>query len=73
MVAQALRNRVSLTSAMAVRGSRKVRAATVIINRDVPGNCTVVGAPGRIVKRDGSHTDEPLPVAHYQHGANRNA
>ena len=32
-VAQALRSRVSLTSRMAVRGSRKVRAATVIISQ----------------------------------------
>jgi serine O-acetyltransferase len=47
----------------------KIGAASVVINRDVPPNCTVVGAPGHIVKRDGQHTDEPLPVAHYQHRA----
>lgn len=45
----------------------KIGATTVIINRDVPPNCTVVGAPGRIVKRDGMHTNEPLPLAHYKH------
>jgi serine O-acetyltransferase len=45
----------------------KIGAATVIINRDVPANCTVVGAPGRIVKRDGMHTNESLPLAHYKH------
>jgi serine O-acetyltransferase len=45
----------------------KIGATSVIINRDVPANCTVVGAPGRIVKRDGMHTSEPLPVAHYKH------
>ncbi len=45
----------------------KIGANTVIINRDVPPNCTVVGDPGRIVKRNNQHTNEPLPFAHYQH------
>jgi hypothetical protein len=36
----------------------------------VPSNCTVVGDPGRIVKRAGRHTNEPLPQAHYRHTAN---
>ncbi len=45
----------------------KIGATTVIINRDVPPNCTVVGDPGKIVKRNGIHTDEPLPLAHYKH------
>ncbi len=31
----------------------KIGARTVIINRDVPANCTVVGAPGKIVRKDG--------------------
>jgi serine O-acetyltransferase len=31
----------------------KVGAETFIINRDVPDNCTVVGAPGVIVRKDG--------------------
>ena len=48
----------------------RIGATTVIINRDVPPNCTVVGAPGRIVKRDGMHTNEPLPLAHYKHRDN---
>jgi len=48
----------------------KIGATTVVINRDVPPNCTVVGDPGRIVKRDGKHTNEPLPIAHYQHRNN---
>jgi serine O-acetyltransferase len=47
----------------------KIGATTVIINRDVPPNCTVVGDPGRIVKRDGRHTNEPLPMAHYKHSS----
>ena len=48
----------------------KIGATTVIINRDVPSNCTVVGDPGRIVKRAGRHTNEPLPQAHYRHAGN---
>jgi serine O-acetyltransferase len=35
--------------------------ANAVITRDVPSNCTVVGVPGRIVKRDGKRVDEPLP------------
>ncbi|UCG51313.1 MAG: serine acetyltransferase [Candidatus Latescibacterota bacterium] len=31
----------------------RVGAETFIINRDVPDNCTVVGAPGVIVRKDG--------------------
>ena len=45
----------------------KIGANTTIINRDVPSNCTVVGSPGYIVKRDGQHTHSPLPPAHYKH------
>jgi len=51
----------------------KIGAASVVINRDVPPGCTVVGAPARVVKRRGAPTSEPLPVAHYQHKANRTA
>jgi hypothetical protein len=36
----------------------------------VPPDCTVVGDPGRIVKRKGRHTNEPLPQAHYRHSEN---
>ncbi len=43
----------------------KIGAETVIINRDVPPNTTVVGAPGMIVKRDGRKVTEKLPLAHY--------
>ena len=31
----------------------KIGAETVIINHDVPDNCTVVGSPGRIVRLNG--------------------
>ncbi|MCF7803498.1 MAG: serine O-acetyltransferase [Candidatus Marinimicrobia bacterium] len=43
----------------------KVGAETVVINRDIPTNCTVVGAPGKIVKRNGKHVHEDLPEAEY--------
>jgi serine O-acetyltransferase len=43
----------------------KVGAESVIINRDVPAGCTVVGAPAVIVKRGGIHVKEPLPVSAY--------
>ncbi|MCK5739943.1 serine acetyltransferase [bacterium] len=45
----------------------KIGANTTIINRDVPSNCTVAGCPGHIVRRDGKHTHDPLPQAHYKH------
>ncbi|MFH1688917.1 MAG: serine O-acetyltransferase EpsC [Candidatus Eisenbacteria bacterium] len=63
----------TLLGPIEVGSNAKIGAAAVVINRDVPSDCTVVGAPGRIVKRDGRHADEPLPVAHYQHKMNRNA
>ena len=43
----------------------RIGAETVIINRDVPANCSVVGAPGMIVKREGKKVHEKLPLAHY--------
>jgi hypothetical protein len=50
-----------------VGDNAKIGATTVIINRDVPPNCTVVGTPGHIVKRDGKCVNEPLPLARYKH------
>lgn len=50
-----------------VGDNTKIGATAVIINRDVPPNCTVVGTPGRIVKRNGNKTNEALPLAHYKH------
>ena len=43
----------------------KIGAETVIINHDVPDNCTAVGAPARIVKMEGQHVDLPLPPSAY--------
>lgn len=38
--------------------------ANAVVNKDIPPNCTVVGIPGRIVRRDGERleTDEAVPV-----------
>jgi len=43
----------------------RVGAEAVVINRDVPPNCSVVGSPATIVKRDGRKVHEPLPVSVY--------
>lgn len=58
----------TLLGPIKVGDNSKIGATSVVINRDVPPNCTVVGAPGRIVKRNGIHIDEPLPLAHYRNG-----
>ncbi|MBS3136561.1 serine acetyltransferase [Candidatus Woesearchaeota archaeon] len=38
----------------------KIGAETFIMNHDVPDSCTVVGAPGRIVRMNGQKVDMPL-------------
>jgi len=43
----------------------KIGAEAVVINRDIPSNCSVVGAPGRIVKLDGKRVDMKLERADY--------
>ena len=46
----------------------KIGAESVIINRDVPADCTVVGTPGKIVKRGNRRVApaEPLPLSEYR-------
>ena len=34
--------------------------ANSVVVKDVPPNCTIVGVPGRIIKRNGMRVDEPL-------------
>jgi serine O-acetyltransferase len=60
----------TLLGPIKIGDNTKIGATTVIINRDVPPNCTVVGTPGRIVKREGRCIDEALPLAHYKHNNN---
>lgn len=55
----------TLLGPIEVGSDAKIGATAVVINRDVPSGCTVVGAPGKIVKRGGVYADAPLPVAHY--------
>ncbi|UCH84487.1 MAG: serine acetyltransferase [Candidatus Latescibacterota bacterium] len=43
----------TLLGPIKVGNNVKVGAETFIINHDVPDNCTVVGAPGVIVRKDG--------------------
>lgn len=38
----------------------KIGAESVVIMHDIPSNCTVVGAPGRIVRMNGQKVDLPL-------------
>jgi serine O-acetyltransferase len=38
----------------------KIGAEAVIIMHDVPSDCTVVGAPGRIVKLNGQRLEKKL-------------
>ena len=41
----------------------KIGARAVIINRDVPARCTVVGAPGKIVRQNGKRVHPPKALA----------
>ncbi len=43
----------TLLGPITVGDNVKVGAESVVIMHDIPSNCTVVGAPGRIVKLDG--------------------
>ncbi len=44
----------------------KIGAQTVIVNRDVPEDCTVIGSPPQIIKMRGQRTELQLPVATYR-------
>jgi serine O-acetyltransferase len=41
-------------------GDNVIVGANAVVTKDVPANCTVVGIPARIVKRDGVRVDEAL-------------
>lgn len=43
-------------------GDRVVVGANAVVNKDVPPDCTVVGIPARIVRRNGERVNEALGV-----------
>ncbi len=57
----------TLLGPITVGDNARIGAETVIINRDVPADCTVVGTPGRIVKIRGRKVrPRALPVSRYR-------
>jgi serine O-acetyltransferase len=47
----------------------KIGANSFVRMHDVPPNCTVVGAPARIVKSEGVRVDKELPVTQLPEGS----
>jgi len=50
----------TLLGPITVGDNVKIGAETFIINHDVPGNCTVVGTPGKIVRLNGKKANIKL-------------
>ena len=50
----------TILGSVTIGNNVKIGAETVIIMYDIPSNCTVVGAPGRIVKKDGKRVNLDL-------------
>lgn len=50
----------TLLGPIQIESNTNIGAETVIIMHDVPSNCTVVGAPGRIVKQNGIRVNKEL-------------
>jgi serine O-acetyltransferase len=55
----------TLLGPIKVGNNVKIGAEAFVINRDVPSNCTVVGAPGRIVKLNGKRVNIKLKKSKY--------
>jgi serine O-acetyltransferase len=51
----------TLLGPISVGDNTNVGANAFVVMRDCPPNCTVVGTPAKIIKRDGVHVDEELP------------
>ena len=56
----------TLLGPIKVGNNVRVGAETFIINRDVPDNCTVVGAPGEIVRLEGKDVRMKLKPTKFQ-------
>ncbi|MFN3604729.1 MAG: serine O-acetyltransferase EpsC [Leptonema sp. (in: bacteria)] len=58
----------TLLGPILVGNNVKIGAETVVVNRDIPSDCTVVGAPGMIVKRGNKkvYPPESLPLSEYR-------
>lgn len=58
----------TLLGAIKVGHNVQIGAETVVINRDIPDNCSVVGAPGKIVRKNGIRVNPPksLPLSSYR-------
>ncbi len=54
-----------LLGPIAVGENSRIGAGTFIYMKDVPPNCTVVGAPGRIVRQNDKKVDRDLPPCAY--------
>lgn len=55
----------TLLGPIKVGNNVRIGAETFVIMHDIPDNCTVVGAPGHIVKKDGKRVDLKLECAKY--------
>jgi serine O-acetyltransferase len=51
----------TLLGPIEVGNNVKIGANAFVVMRDIPSNCSVVGTPARIIKRDGVPCDEELP------------
>lgn len=51
----------TLLGPISIGDNTRVGANAFVVMRDCPPNCTVVGTPAKIIKKDGVHVDEELP------------
>lgn len=56
----------TLLGPIEVGNNVKIGAEAVVINRDIPSNCTVVEAPGRIIKLNGKRVNIKLKKSDYK-------
>ncbi|MFH1685989.1 MAG: serine O-acetyltransferase EpsC [bacterium] len=51
----------TLLGPISIGNNVKIGANAFVVMRDVPDNCTVVGTPAKIIRRDGVDVNEDLP------------